>query len=93
LQKGFLPLPKSVTPANIEANLHIFDFELSEEDILRLDGVGGRGRLGLDVLLWPHGALLAAPQVILKGSGISTKRTHTATLHPKQNTPPVGGVL
>ncbi|HFI0409651.1 TPA: aldo/keto reductase [Streptococcus suis] len=41
LQKGFLPLPKSVTPANIEANLHIFDFELSEEDILRLDGVGG----------------------------------------------------
>ena len=29
LQKDFLPLPKSVTPKNIESNLQIFDFELS----------------------------------------------------------------
>lgn len=41
LQKGFLPLPKSVTPNNIEANLQIFDFELSAEDIARLDKVEG----------------------------------------------------
>lgn len=41
LQKGFLPLPKSVTPNNIEANLQIFDFELSTEDIARLDKVEG----------------------------------------------------
>ena len=37
LQKGFLPLPKSVTPKNIEANLDIFDFDLSEEDMAVLD--------------------------------------------------------
>ncbi|MGT2812135.1 aldo/keto reductase [Streptococcus minor] len=41
LQKGFLPLPKSVTPNNIEDNLQIFDFELSAEDIARLDKVEG----------------------------------------------------
>lgn len=41
LQKGFLPLPKSVTPKNIEDNLQIFDFELSAEDIARLDKVEG----------------------------------------------------
>lgn len=41
LQKGFLPLPKSVTPANIEANLDIFDFELSVEDMGKLDKLEG----------------------------------------------------
>lgn len=41
LQKGFLPLPKSVTPNNIEVNLQIFDFELSAEDVARLDKVEG----------------------------------------------------
>lgn len=41
LQKGFLPLPKSVTPKNIEANLDIFDFELSEEDVRILDQLDG----------------------------------------------------
>lgn len=41
LQKGFLPLPKSVTPTNIDANLDIFDFELSAEDMAKLDTVEG----------------------------------------------------
>lgn len=41
LEKGFLPLPKSVTPANIEANLDIFGIELSEEDVALLDKVEG----------------------------------------------------
>ena len=41
LQKGFLPLPKSVTPQNIEANLQIFDFELSENDLEILDKLDG----------------------------------------------------
>ncbi|MDQ8766743.1 MULTISPECIES: aldo/keto reductase [Streptococcus] len=41
LEKGFLPLPKSVTPKNIEANLQIFDFELTVEDIAELDKVEG----------------------------------------------------
>lgn len=45
LQHGFLPLPKSVTPSRIEENIHVFDFELYEEDmktIDQLDGVVGK---------------------------------------------------
>lgn len=41
LEKVFLPLPKSVTPKNIEDNLAIFDFELSAEDVAKLDVIEG----------------------------------------------------
>jgi diketogulonate reductase-like aldo/keto reductase len=37
LQKGFIPLPKSITPERIEGNADIFDFVLSEDDIRSLD--------------------------------------------------------
>ena len=33
LQRGYLPLPKSVTPSRIQENLKVFDLELSDEDI------------------------------------------------------------
>ena len=33
LQRGYLPLPKSVTPSRIEENLKVFDFELEESDV------------------------------------------------------------
>ena len=33
LQRGYLPLPKSVTPDRIRENLRVFDFALSEEDV------------------------------------------------------------
>ncbi len=39
LQKGFLPLHKSATPKNILSNLAIFDFDLTEDDILKLDKI------------------------------------------------------
>ncbi|MBR1797802.1 MAG: aldo/keto reductase [Clostridiales bacterium] len=41
LQNGFLPLPKSVTPARIKENLEVFDFELEEEDVKRIAGLTG----------------------------------------------------
>jgi diketogulonate reductase-like aldo/keto reductase len=37
LQKGFVPLPKSVTKSRIEENADIYDFELSEEELKKLD--------------------------------------------------------
>ncbi|KAK6386912.1 hypothetical protein LTS17_000176 [Exophiala oligosperma] len=37
LQKGYVPLPKSVTPTRIEQNADIYDFELDQEDMESLD--------------------------------------------------------
>lgn len=37
MQKGVLPLPKSVTPSRIKENLEVFDFEITEEDMKTLD--------------------------------------------------------
>ncbi len=36
LQKGYLPLPKSVTPKRIVENAEVYDFELDEEDLKKL---------------------------------------------------------
>ncbi|MBR6897647.1 MAG: aldo/keto reductase [Lachnospiraceae bacterium] len=41
LQRGYLPLPKSVTPSRIEENLKVFDFELEEEDVRLIAGLTG----------------------------------------------------
>ena len=41
LQRGYLPLPKSVTPSRIRENLQVFDFELSEEDVQLIAGLKG----------------------------------------------------
>lgn len=41
LDKGFLPLPKSATLKNIEPNLHVFDFELDQEDVEVLNDLPG----------------------------------------------------
>lgn len=41
LQRGYLPLPKSVTPARIEENLKVFDFELEEADVQLIAGLTG----------------------------------------------------
>lgn len=40
LQKGHLPLPKSVTPERIIQNLHVKDFVIADEDVLKLDRLG-----------------------------------------------------
>ena len=46
LQRGILTIPKSVTPARIEANADLFDFELSEEELALVDGMDRGERTG-----------------------------------------------
>ena len=44
MQKGRAPLPKSDTPSRIEENADVFDFELTHEEMGRLDGVRKGGK-------------------------------------------------
>jgi methylglyoxal/glyoxal reductase len=46
LQKGVVTIPKSVTPERIISNTNIFDFELTEEDVARIDKLDKNVRLG-----------------------------------------------
>jgi diketogulonate reductase-like aldo/keto reductase len=46
LQRGYLPLPKSVTAERIAQNTKVFDFELSAEDVEKIAGLTGIG--GMD---------------------------------------------
>jgi len=48
LQCGVATIPKSVKPERIRANAAIFDFELSGEDLARIDGLGRNHRFGAD---------------------------------------------
>ena len=50
LQKGWVPLPKSVTPSRIEQNTDVYSFQLYEEDMKTLD----------DLDQGPDGALIGA---------------------------------
>ncbi|MDR3272679.1 MAG: aldo/keto reductase, partial [Flavobacteriaceae bacterium] len=46
LQKGIIVIPKSVHKERIRSNADIFDFELSEEDIKKIDLLDNNGRTG-----------------------------------------------
>ncbi len=46
LQRGDIAIPKSTTPERIIENFDIFDFELSERDMAKIDGLDRNQRLG-----------------------------------------------
>jgi diketogulonate reductase-like aldo/keto reductase len=48
LQNNIIVIPKSVTPSRIEANFDVFDFELSKEDIAKVDELNTNQRIGAD---------------------------------------------
>lgn len=47
LQKNWVPLPKSENPARIASNADVFDFEISADDMKKLDDLdqGARGAI------------------------------------------------
>lgn len=43
LQKGYIPLPKSVTPERIKANMDVFGFDIDIDDIKIMDTISHEG--------------------------------------------------
>ena len=48
LQRGDIVFPKSVTRSRVEENFHVFDFELSDDEIAAIDAVNRDERIGPD---------------------------------------------
>jgi methylglyoxal/glyoxal reductase len=48
LQKGVVTIPKSVHKERIKSNAEIFDFELSAEDVRKIDSLNKNERIGAD---------------------------------------------
>jgi len=48
LQKGYNPLPKSITTSRIIENIDVFDFALSAEDMSIIDGLKDSGAVAAD---------------------------------------------
>lgn len=47
LQNEVLPLPKSITPSRIAENANVFDFAISEEDMIAINDMAYFGGSGL----------------------------------------------
>ncbi|KGR79937.1 aldo/keto reductase [Ureibacillus manganicus] len=47
-QNDVITIPKSVTPSRIEENMNVFDFELTQEDMLAMEGLNKDFRTGQD---------------------------------------------
>ena len=53
VQKGIIPIPKSVKEERIRANLEIFNFTLTEEEMACIDALECNGRTGHDPYEFP----------------------------------------
>lgn len=59
LQKGFVPLPKSINPARQAENAALFDWQLSDEDMALLDSwEAGTSIMGAKLGAWQADVLL-----------------------------------
>ena len=45
LQKGLAAVPKASSEAHLAANLDLFDWELADEEMQRIDAIGKKQRL------------------------------------------------
>lgn len=52
VQKGLIVIPKSTNPGRLRQNLDIFDFELDENDMSKLNGLNKDARF-LDFKVFP----------------------------------------
>jgi 2,5-diketo-D-gluconate reductase A len=48
VQHGLVPLPKSATPSRQAANLDVFGWTLTDEEMAALDGLGKGPDAGVD---------------------------------------------
>lgn len=48
IQNGVVVIPKSVTPSRIKENFEIFNFEIEEEDLLKINSLNDNFRTGSD---------------------------------------------
>jgi len=62
IQKGIQPLPKSKNKSRIAENLNVFDFELTEEDVRKLDSLTTQEAVKLCVDLYERCTVVDTPE-------------------------------
>lgn len=53
VQRGFIPIPKSVKEERVRTNLEVFDFVLTAEEMAVIDALECNGRTGYDPYVFP----------------------------------------